>query len=363
MKTLTYRNIMTWFALFLGVHLIAQTDSVRTKQIPPYHAHRIILKYRTDPPHSVIKKNGRCLVQIREIDSLNVLYGCCHTRRMFPSALKNSEGLHMDRIFIFRFEKIENMDRLIKDYRDTGHFEYVEPDYTGKGGGRAELIPNDTYFNRQWSMKNDGTFPTSHPGTPDADIDMDEGWNITQGSNQIVGAILDTGCKMDHPEFSGRIWSNLNETASNGIDDDGNGYIDDIQGWDFAYDDNNPVDDHGHGTNVAGIVGATGNNDMGYAGVDWNCKLMIGKILNSENWGYYTWWMSAIEYVVNQGAHVINMSVGGASFSSGLQDAVNYAYQNNVVLCACMMNVNNSDPYYPAAYQNTIAVGATDTDD
>ncbi|NOX36291.1 MAG: S8 family serine peptidase [Calditrichaeota bacterium] len=255
------------------------------------------------------------------------------------------------------------MATLIRRYADTGMFEYVEPDYTGYGAGMAALSPNDAFFFRQWALKNTGMFPSWQKGKPDADIDMDEAWSVETGDSSIIISILDTGVRLSHPEIESRLWMNPDEIPSNGTDDDNNNYVDDIYGWDFANSDNDPTDDHGHGTNVTGILGAIGNNSIGYAGVDWHARLMIHKILNADNWGYYSWWASAIVYSVDKGARVINMSVGGESFSQLLKDAVDYAYQNNVTIVVSMMNANNDVPYYPAAYSNTIAVGATDTDD
>ncbi|MDB4171117.1 S8 family peptidase [Polaribacter sp.] len=210
-------------------------------------------------------------------------------------------------------------------------------------------------------MYNDGNFLLS-PATNDADIDMELGWDIEQGEQSIIVAVLDSGIKLDHPEFSGRLWTNPNETL-NGIDDDNNGYIDDINGWDFANNDDDPTDDHGHGTNVTGIIGANSNNNLGYSGIDLNCKLMIVKILDQNNSGYYSWWTNAIYYAVDNGAKVINMSVGGSGFSSSMKDAIDYAYNNGVTVVAFMMNENNNTTFYPAAYQNTIAMGATNPND
>ncbi len=266
--------------------------------------------------------------------------------------------------YILNFESNQNIDHLIKQYKNSNLFEYVEPDFIGVGGGKKiklQSIPNDTYFSRQYGLYNDGTFSLSS-ATNDADIDMDLGWDIEQGDQSIIVAVLDSGIKLDHPEFSGRLWTNPNETL-NGIDDDNNGYIDDINGWDFANNDDDPTDDHGHGTNVTGIIGANSNNNLGYSGVDWNCKLMIGKILDENNSGYYSWWTDGIYYAVDNGAKVINMSVGGSGFSSSMKDAIDYAYNNGVTVVACMMNENNNTTFYPAGYQNTIAVGATNPND
>lgn len=192
---------------------------------------------------------------------------------------------------------------------------------------------------------------------------MENAWSIEQGDSNIVVTIIDSGTKLDHPEFTGRIWTNYHEIPNNGIDDDGNGYIDDVKGWDFANSDNDPMDDNGHGTNVAGIIGANGNNSIGYAGADWYCKLMILKGLDNNNYGYYSWWTEAIYYAVDNGAKVINMSLGGNSFSTTLQNAVTYALNNNVVVVVCMMNTNSNTVYYPAGFTGVIAVGSTNSND
>ena len=162
------------------------------------------------------------------------------------------------------------------------------------------------------------------------------------------------------PEGSG---TNPNEVAD-GTDTDSNGYIDDlVAGWDFINHDNDPIDDHGHGTNVAGIALATGDNTIGYAGINWNSKMMVCKSLNDNNSGSYAAMSGAIYYAVDNGAKVINMSIGGNSPSFTLSNAIDYCHLNGVVLVACMMNFDNSIPYYPAAYPKTIAVGSTNPDD
>ncbi len=265
-------------------------------------------------------------------------------------------------IYIIQFPENTNISEVINDYYKTGKIDYVEPDNIGTTGGEPGYFPNDHYYFRQWGLHNDGSFSLS-PSTSGADIDMENAWNIEQGDSNIIVAIIDSGVKLDHPEFAERIWKNYNEIPNNGIDDDSNGYIDDIQGWDFVDKDNKPVDDLGHGTNVAGIIGANGNNTIGYAGVDWNCKLMILKGINSSNFGYYSWWTSAIYYAVDNGAKVINMSLGGESFSITLQNAINYALNNNVVVAVSMMNTNSNTTYYPAGFAGIIAVGSTNPDD
>jgi len=278
--------------------------------------------------------------------------------------LKKTKKLDGDKTYLFQFEKKININDALIKYKKTGLFEYVEPNYKCFGAGKKGVIdvfPNDVYFNRQWYLYNDGSFSLS-PAIADADIDMELAWDLEQGNSNIIVAVLDTGTKLNHPELVNRIWHNTNEIINNS-DQDMNGYIDDTDGWDFVNSDNQPVDDAGHGTNVMGIIGADANNNLGYAGMDWNCKLMTCKVLDNNNSGYYSWMIEAIHYAVDNGAKVINMSIGGSSYSNTLEDAINYAYNNNVTIVACMMNFNNQVTYYPAGFEHTIAVGSTDAND
>lgn len=286
--------------------------------------------------------------------------------------ISKTEKKNTNKTFILTFKAQQDIMAMVRAYEATGNFIYVEPNFKGKGHGQRastcnepmsspSTTPDDIYYYLQWSHYNDGSFAFGD-SEYDADIDLQEAWDIETGDEDMIIAILDSGVKLDHPEFSGRIWQNLDET-NNANDDDNNSYVGDYQGWDYAYDDNDPADDFGHGTNVAGLLGATGNNNLGYAGVNWNSKIMVCKILDNENWGLYTWWAEAIYYAVDNGAKVINLSVGGDNFSQTLADAVAYAHDNGVVMVASMGNTNDSQDQYPAKYSETIAVGATDPND
>lgn len=266
--------------------------------------------------------------------------------------------------YLLEFDNKIDIASLTKCLETTALFEYIEPNYIGRGGGvraTSPFEPNDNNFDRQHAFFNDGSFSLS-PSTKDADIDMDLAWRIQKGDESIIVAILDTGVKMDHPEFEGRIWINDGEIID-GNDSDNNDYLDDVHGWDFVNNDNDPSDDNGHGTNVTGILGANGNNNLGYAGVDWNCQLMICKVMDHENFGEYADWQAAIYYAVDNGAAIINMSIGGRALSTSLEDAINYAHEKGVLVVASMMNSNSDDIYFPAAYENTLAVGATGSND
>ena len=268
-----------------------------------------------------------------------------------------------NRLWVFTFRTDAEPEQLVRQLASTGLFNYVEEDGAGSAGGQEIVIPNDPYFNRQWALRNLGDFPPGHAGKVDADIDADEAWDIATGDSSVLVAILDSGCRLGHPELAGRLWTNPGEIPGNGVDDDGDGFVDDVHGWDFVYRNGDLLDTLGHGTNVTGIIAANPNNSRGYAGVDWHCKVMICKVLRADNFGYYSWWASAIIYAVDHGAKIINMSLGGTSYSGLLKNAVEYAYNHGVTIAACMMNDGTDTPYYPAKYQHTIAVGATDTDD
>ena len=341
--------------LFLLILILLQNASFAQNQ-EKHSKNRLVIKFKSSVGVEYRMPNSARKFNHQELDGLN--------KKNKVQSIILSGNKQTGDTYILNFESNHDINDLIEQYKSTNLFEYVEADFIGLGGGKkaaSQFIPNDTHFSRQYGLYNDGTFSLS-PATIDADIDMELGWDIEQGDQSIIVAVLDSGIKLDHPEFSGRIWTNPNETL-NGIDDDNNGYIDDINGWDFANNDNDPTDDHGHGTNVTGIIGANSNNNLGYSGVDWNCNLMIGKILNANNSGFYSWWTDAIYYAVDNGAKVINMSVGGSGFSSSMKDAIDYAYDNGVTVVACMMNENNDTTFYPAGYQNTIAVGATNPND
>lgn len=321
-----------------------------------YSKNRLIVKYKPNTDLNKINQSSKKILSKYADKEVISLAG---------NNIKLKSTLTQD-ILLFKFKADINVLEAIKELTSTNLFEYVEPDYIGYGAGKKgvdffENTPSDALLNRQWGLKNDGTFSLANSKNG-ADVDMTLAWDITTGNDAITIAVLDSGIRMVHPEFSGRIWANTDE-SNNSIDSDNNGFIGDVNGWDFVNNDNDPTDDHGHGTNVSGIAVATGNNAIGYAGVDWKCKLMPIKIIDENNSGFYSDWIAGINYAVNNGAKIINMSVGGSSFSQGMKNAVDNAYSNNVIIVACMMNFNNEVPYYPAAYANTIAVGATNPDD
>ncbi|MEO8664443.1 MAG: S8 family peptidase [Ignavibacteria bacterium] len=283
----------------------------------------------------------------------------------------------MSRIYLFEIEEDPGIDleKVTKEFNDDADVEFAELNYIGTSAGVKEYemkklfqktVPDDEMFYKQWYLQNSGSVEPSSGGSQakvGADVKILSTWEIETGSEDVIVAILDSGIKDDHPDLRNRIWVNKDEIPGNGLDDDGNGYIDDVRGWDFAYDDRRPDDGFGHGTNIATVIGANTNNTIGFAGIDMKCRLMNCKNLNADNSGEYAWWAESIRYAVDNGARIINMSEGGDDYSKVLKTAVDYAIDKGAMINAAMMNKGDNRDYYPASYEGVFAVGATDTDD
>ncbi len=285
------------------------------------------------------------------INNLNDKYDVISMEKIF----RNPEGTTLDNIYVIQVQEDYDILSIIEDYNRDPHVVYAEPNgFVFRCG-----IPNDEDFNRQWSLDNTG----QTGGTPDADIDAPEVWDIETGEPNVIIGIPDDGADYSHPDLVDNIWINENEIPDNGIDDDENGYIDDVRGWSFCDNDNNVADEWGHGTQCAGIAGAVSNNGIGIAGVSWNCKIMLAQIYDADSGGTKSGIASAIKYIVDNGANIISMSFGFYSGSNLIRDAVNYAYDNGIFLCAGSGNDGKSNKLYPAAYDNVTAIGATDHND
>jgi len=218
----------------------------------------------------------------------------------------------------------------------------------------AAIDPNDTLYASEWGL---------------ATIKARDAWSTSADCNDIVIGVIDTGVDYTHSDLKNNLWKNPLEISQNGSDDDSNGYSDDLYGWDFANDDNDPFDDHYHGTHVAGTIGAVSNNSSGISGACWRSKLMILKFLDSSGSGTISDAIRAIDYATANGAKVTNNSWGGlTSAVQALQDAITRAQNAGdlFVVAAGNSGVNiDSIPEYPAAYNNAniISVGASTSTD
>jgi subtilisin family serine protease len=236
------------------------------------------------------------------------------------------------------------------DLAENPDVEWAEPNYTFT----LDLTPNDPYYTSQQTR-----LPLGYPlGL----LQMPDAWDYTTGRPEVVIAVLDTGVDMAHPDLSAGIWTNPDEIADNDSDDDKNGFVDDIHGWDFAGDDNEPTDDHGHGTHVSGIAAARINNGVGIAGMAGQATIMPVDVFGGGI-GTYDSLIRAIIYATDNGARVINMSLGATSYSRGEEAAVDYAWSHGVVLVASAGNTGTNTYHYPAAHPHVIAVAGTNTSD
>ncbi|NBW86911.1 MAG: peptidase S8, partial [Planctomycetia bacterium] len=240
---------------------------------------------------------------------------------------------------------------------------YVEPDFAIA----PKALPNDPSFSQLWGLHNIG----QSGGVADADIDAPEAWETTTGSRNVVVAVIDTGVDYNHSDLTANVWRNAGEIAGDGIDNDRNGFIDDVRGWDFANNDADPMDDAGHGTHVAGTIGAMGGNGVGVAGVNWQVSIMPLKFLGADGSGSTSAAIAALNYATRMrrdfGVNIVasNNSWGGGGFSAALQDAIDAGGRAGMLCVVAAGNDgtnNDTTPSYPASYAGTsiITVAATD---
>src|SRR3989344_289442 len=249
--------------------------------------------------------------------------------------------------------KINKLKSTLALYQKDPNIESAEFNYIV----RTTAVPNDPYYSStgSWGQAYDDLWGLKK-------IQMEKAWDVATGSAQVTVAVADTGIDYNHPDISSNIWTNSDEIPANNIDDDLNGFIDDTKGWDFYNNDNDPADDNGHGTHVAGTIGAIGNNNIGVVGVNWQVKIMPVKFLGADGSGSVEDGASAIVYATDKGARVLNNSwLGPATTAVG--DAINYAHSKNVVVVAGAGNSNSNVEGLPAGHPLVITVAASDSND
>ncbi len=271
----------------------------------------------------------------------------------------------------------QSMQAMLTAYRQRDDVLYAEPDYPLQ----SHRTPNDPFFNNQWNLNNFGQSIAElggRRGTFDSDINGPEAWDITTGNDAIVVGVIDTGIDYTHPDLIANLWVNPGEIPNNGIDDDNNGYIDDIHGINAITGSGDPFDDSGHGTHVSGILGAEGNNARGIAGINWNTTIIACKFLGprAAEPGFVSDAIECLDYLLNLktrtnnpvNVRLTNNSWGGNGRSQALVDAI-AAHQNAEILFVTSAGNDRQNmddvPNFPAAYDlpGIISVAASDEND
>jgi hypothetical protein len=331
MRAIRLARVLLLFSVFLP-------DGSAMAQAPP----------RYDPDTILVRFKGSALAQEKALT--HALMGA-QAHKHFALV----EGLQAVRI-----PKGFHVKDAIKFYRQQPAVLYAEPNWIV----HTQATPDDPRFGELWGLHNTG----QNGGTPDADIDAPEAWDLTTGSSDVVVAVIDTGIDYTHPDLAANMFRNTLDCDNNGIDDDGNGQIDDCFGIDTANNDSDPMDDGDHGTHVAGTIGAVGNNGVGVVGINRTVRLMACKFLDSTGSGNIADAIDCLEYVKlmkERGVNIVatNNSWGGNGFSQALLD-IEAHRQRGILFIAAAGNAganNDTTPAYPAGYalSNIIAVAAT----
>ncbi len=255
----------------------------------------------------------------------------------------------------------QSISKAVNRLKNLPFVEFAEPDYL------VQANTNDTYYDLLYAIDNTGQSVAGSIGTADADMNVREAWSIQTGDPSLIIAVIDEGVQYNHPDLDANMWVNLGEIPSNGIDDDGNGFIDDVHGYDFFANDGDPMDEGGHGTHVAGTICAETTNATGIAGVVQQCKIMALRFLGS-NGGSTSGAIASLDYAVQMGATISNNSWGGGGYSTALYQSIAAARDADHIFLAAAGNDgtnNDSTPHYPSNYDltNIISVAATDNRD
>jgi len=274
------------------------------------------------------------------LPTLDALLAAQHVR---TAASLFGEHSPLSQIYLLELPADADVLSAVDELAKSPYIEWAEPDYLAY----AAAVPNDPLLSQQWALDQ---------------ISAPAAWDVVTGAPAVVIAVLDSGIDVDHPDLDARLWTNPGETPGNGIDDDGNGHVDDLRGWNFIAQTNEVDDDDGHGTQVAGAAVAETDNGAGVAGVCWNCRVMAVKVMQPGGVANYSDIALGVYYAADKGAEVINLSLGGYANSNTLRAAIEAAAQGAVIVAAAGDD-NSNDPFYPAAYPGVLAVGAATSAD
>jgi hypothetical protein len=340
---------------------------------------RLIVKFKSDLKVNFrAEKGGSVISGLSLVDGLNEKYEALQAEKVFPVFLDKKLPDPLKNVYVLVYEGGRDVTSFASEYEELPFIEYAEPDWEYQ----LMDVPDDPLYPHQWFLNNTGQgfyavigYPGPQNdslvifyGTPDADIDAHEVYQSPPDNTiTTVVAILDTGVDYFHPDLMGRLLFNDDEIPDNGIDDDFNGYVDDTLGWNYyggslfeILEDNDCLDNHGHGTHCAGIVAAYTSNATGVAGITENSLIMPLRLGNTILASKVA---KAAIYAADNGADVISMSFGGTTASAFMYDALNYAYSKGLLLCASSANSGEETDFYPAAFDIVLAVGASNAYD
>ena len=281
------------------------------------------------------------------LDALNGEFGVREIQALFRAPQGETLPRRLTRIFKIELGKGQDVLFATERFAADSNVEFAEPNYLA----RTLITPNDPEFvqNQQWGLTK---------------ISAPAAWDRSTGSPYVTIAIIDSGMDLNHPDLAPKRWFNSGDPTVNGMDEDHNGLTDDVNGWNFIGNNNNPTDDNGHGTLVAGIAGAATFNNLGIAGMCWQCPLMTVKVANAAGTANYSDIATGIAYAAQKGARVINISLGGTADSQTLHTMIQTAANNyGAVIIAGAGNDSADAPFYPAAYDEVLAVAGTDEND
>ena len=354
--------------LFIGILLVGASWARDTQSAPenlPFADIASPIVSEITPGELLIRLTPDAAADVERLQAnapisiLHVQYKVESLHPLFPYLARPSLNPNLKRTYLLRFAPDAPLEDLRAVYEQSPLIEAVEYNYL-RPTLADPVIPNDPMYPEQWNL------PL---------MKLPQAWAIEKGNRNVVIAIIDSGIDYRHDDLAPKAWINPGEVPENGLDDDGNGYIDDVYGWDFTdapnlqaegdylEGDNEPIDESGHGTHVAGIAGALPDNGIGVAGVAWECPLMAiraGLSLGGSSRMQDDDSAAAIVYAVDNGASVINMSWGSERRSFVIQDAIDYAYARGAVLVAAAGNSQKPATIFPAAYRKVIAVASTE---
>ncbi len=321
----------------------------------------MIVRFQDDLNITLVKSNGKMMAGINAIDELFDKWDISEAEPLIPGAevlktkqmLTTFNGKEFERPSLHNIFKLKTsvephkLFEAINALNESKHIRYAEPNFIVSIAGAEPLSPplneqellnwiNENGMGDLYTKSNSVVVPDDPLYSQQWGISatqIDQVWETTTGTPDQIIAILDTGVDWNHPDLAENIWNNSDESA-NGADSDGNGFVDDVRGWDFVNNDNNPADDNSHGTHVAGIAAARGNNGIGIAGANWAAKIMPVKVFQSSGQGNMATIVQGINYAAQNGATVINMSFGTYARSLALEDALANAYANAALVAA-----------------------------